>query len=305
MRITFILPYPGLAGGIRVVAIYAAKLKKRGHKVTVVSIPRVRPSLKQKVKRLVTGKGLPWHTEEPSHFDGLDVEHVVIDKQRPIVNEDVPDADVVIATWWKTAEWVSALHASKGKKYYFVQGHEVVDWLPIDRVKATYRMPIKKITISQWLVDVLKKEYGNTNVALVPNSVDIAFFNSGYRNRQKNPTVGFVYSTDACKGCDTVISAIETVLQKQTNLRVRAFGSCRKADKLPLPYYVEYHYQPPQETIREIYASCDYWLFGSIAEGFGLPILEAMACKTPVIATPAGAAPELIANGGGGASKRE
>jgi glycosyltransferase involved in cell wall biosynthesis len=34
-------------------------------------------------------------------------------------------------------------------------------------------------------------------------------------------------------------------------------------------------------------------------EGFGLPILEAMACRTPVIATPAGAAPELLKNGGG------
>jgi len=37
----------------------------------------------------------------------------------------------------------------------------------------------------------------------------------------------------------------------------------------------------------------------SRTEGFGLPILEAMACRTPVIATPVGAAPELIGPGGG------
>ncbi len=30
-----------------------------------------------------------------------------------------------------------------------------------------------------------------------------------------------------------------------------------------------------------------------------MPILEAMACRVPVIATPTGAAPELIAPGGG------
>lgn len=30
-----------------------------------------------------------------------------------------------------------------------------------------------------------------------------------------------------------------------------------------------------------------------------MPILEAMACRTPVIGTPAGAAPELISQGGG------
>jgi glycosyltransferase involved in cell wall biosynthesis len=41
------------------------------------------------------------------------------------------------------------------------------------------------------------------------------------------------------------------------------------------------------------------WLLASRSEGFGLPILEAMACRTPVIATPTGAAPELISPGGG------
>ena len=39
MKITFILPHAGLSGGIRVVAIYADRLKKRGHNVTVVSLP--------------------------------------------------------------------------------------------------------------------------------------------------------------------------------------------------------------------------------------------------------------------------
>lgn len=46
-------------------------------------------------------------------------------------------------------------------------------------------------------------------------------------------------------------------------------------------------------------AGCDLWLWGSRAEGFGLPILEAMACRTPVVATRAGAAPQLLAHGGG------
>jgi len=51
--------------------------------------------------------------------------------------------------------------------------------------------------------------------------------------------------------------------------------------------------------LKSIYGACTGWLFGSRREGFGLPILEAMACRTPVIATPAGAAPELIDRGGG------
>jgi glycosyltransferase involved in cell wall biosynthesis len=57
--------------------------------------------------------------------------------------------------------------------------------------------------------------------------------------------------------------------------------------------------QPAQDRIKDVYSRCDAWLVGSRSEGFGLPILEAMACRTPVIATPTGAAPELTAPGGG------
>jgi glycosyltransferase involved in cell wall biosynthesis len=38
----------------------------------------------------------------------------------------------------------------------------------------------------------------------------------------------------------------------------------------------------------------------SLYEGFGLPAAEAMACGTPVVATRAGALPEVLAAGGGG-----
>jgi glycosyltransferase involved in cell wall biosynthesis len=48
-----------------------------------------------------------------------------------------------------------------------------------------------------------------------------------------------------------------------------------------------------------LYARCDAWLFGSRLDSFGLPILEAMACRTPVIGVPVGAAPELLGAGSG------
>ena len=38
MKITFVLPIPSLAGGVRVVAIYAGKLLERGHDVRVISL---------------------------------------------------------------------------------------------------------------------------------------------------------------------------------------------------------------------------------------------------------------------------
>jgi alpha-1,6-mannosyltransferase len=42
------------------------------------------------------------------------------------------------------------------------------------------------------------------------------------------------------------------------------------------------------------YAGCDLFVFPSFYEGFGLPILEAMACARPVVAARAGAFPEFV-----------
>ena len=147
MRITIVIPKPNLSGGIRVVAIYAQRLAQRGHAVTIVSTPSSPTTLRRRIKNLLS---VPWSDPKPthvSHFDGVDVPHIVIDSSRPVMDADVPDGDVVIATWWETAEWVAKLSPSKGAKVYFIQHHEVFDYLPIDRVKATWRLPLHKITI--------------------------------------------------------------------------------------------------------------------------------------------------------------
>jgi glycosyltransferase involved in cell wall biosynthesis len=101
------------------------------------------------------------------------------------------------------------------------------------------------------------------------------------------------------KGTDIVLEAFARAGRLIPGLRLVAFGNEPVKPELPLPAGGEYHQSPPQDRLRTMYARCDAWLCGSRAEGFGLPILEAMACRTPVIATPAGAATELLAGGGG------
>jgi len=49
----------------------------------------------------------------------------------------------------------------------------------------------------------------------------------------------------------------------------------------------------PQEELPALYAGADVFILPSLYEGFGLPILEAMACGTPVIASCAGSLPEV------------
>lgn len=49
----------------------------------------------------------------------------------------------------------------------------------------------------------------------------------------------------------------------------------------------------PEEDLVALYNGADVFLYPSLYEGFGLPVLEAMACGTPVIASTAGSIPEI------------
>jgi glycosyltransferase involved in cell wall biosynthesis len=51
------------------------------------------------------------------------------------------------------------------------------------------------------------------------------------------------------------------------------------------------------EDLRLLYSACELFVFPSLHEGFGLPILEAMACGAPVIASASSSMPEVIGRG--------
>lgn len=53
----------------------------------------------------------------------------------------------------------------------------------------------------------------------------------------------------------------------------------------------------PVEELARLYNESELLVSPSLYEGFGLPAAEAMACGTPVVATTAGAFPEVIADG--------
>lgn len=81
------------------------------------------------------------------------------------------------------------------------------------------------------------------------------------------------------------------------DLRVVAFGTQPVRRDLPLPEGTQYVQNPSQDRLRDLYAACDVFVSASRSEGFGLPILEAMACRTPVVATRTGCAPDVITDG--------
>lgn len=303
MKITFLTPADNLTGGTRVIATYARLLQQRGHAVQVISNAPDQPTLRQRWQALRRGEGWARPPSAPTpagHIAQSGVPHRVLERPRPITANDVPDADVVIATWWETAVWMHALPAPKGRHVHLIQGHEV--WTGGEvraRVHAALRLRNRKIAISPALAREIEAELGDLRIGVVPNAVDLALFDAPVRRRGEPATVGFIYARTPIKGSDLCARACELARRRIPNLRVLAFGVDTPSADWPLPAGAEFVHQPAQALIPGLYAACDAWLFGSRLDSFGLPILEAMACRTPVVGVPIGAAPDLLSTGGG------
>jgi len=303
MRITFLLPADNLTGGCRVVAIYARQLRQMGHEVLVVCCAPERLGPRALVRAALRrdAAALRGHFQPaPGHIAQSGVPCKVLERPRAITAADVPDADIIIATWWETAVWMHAMPAAKGKKVHLIQGYEV--WLNPAvqaQVHAALRLPNQKIVISSDLQRTLQTEVGALPLQVIANAVDLDQFNAPARARNATPTVGFVYAHAAIKGADVCIRACQLARARMPHLQVLAFGADQPSTSLALPGGSAFHYRPAQADLKQLYARCDAWLFGSRLDSFGLPMLEAMACRTPVIAVPIGAAPELLASGAG------
>jgi glycosyltransferase involved in cell wall biosynthesis len=66
----------------------------------------------------------------------------------------------------------------------------------------------------------------------------------------------------------------------------------RVRDDIVMPGFV------PREDLAALYTGAELFVFPSRYEGFGLPVLEAMSCGTPVIVTKSGALPEVAGGAG-------
>ena len=63
-------------------------------------------------------------------------------------------------------------------------------------------------------------------------------------------------------------------------------------EKVHFPGYIE------QDDLPALYSLAELFVYPSLYEGFGLPVLEAMACGTPVITTNTSSMPEFVGDSG-------
>ena len=273
-----------MAGGIRVVFEYANHLIEKGHQVTLVVpiVPMREVSTSVTLKEWFKNR-LRLMFNKP-RVNWFSVKGAI--KFVPCLSEKyIPDADAIIASWWKTAEWVNTYSAKKGEKFYLVQHHEIWGG-PRGRVEDTYKMSLKKIVVSSWLKEILEK-MGEKVYGPVFNGIDFDQFDNKDKLFHDPARIGMMYDRCNWKGSGDGIKAFEIARKRYPDIKLVMFG--KSWPGLEVPEDVEFYYDPPQDRLRGIYSSCDIWICPSWYEGFGLPGAEAMACKCAVVSTDTGA----------------
>ena len=140
-------------------------------------------------------------------------------------------------------------------------------------------------------------------LAMVANGLDTELF-SPDPTLAKAPAelLCVARASDPNKGVHTLIAALARLPEPVTLTLVddpasearrwaRAAGC---ADRLTVTGRIE------TDALVQLYRRATLVVVPSRFEGFGLPAAEAMACGTPVVASDAGALPEVVGTGGGG-----
>ena len=205
----------------------------------------------------------------------------------------IPDADVVVATWWRTAEKIDKYPQSKGRKLYLIQHLET--WGdPEDRVIATWRLPLHKIVIARWLREIAERMGEKTTY--IPNGLDFNAFGMDVDPIMRDPNhVMMLYHGLEWKGSADGLEALRIAREKVPTLEADLFGTPAAPDGLPS--WIRYHRNPPQIMLRQLYNQAAVFLAPSWTEGWGLPPSEAMMCGAALVATDIGGHREYAIHG--------
>ena len=159
----------------------------------------------------------------------------------------------------------------------------------------------------------------DSRIRVAPNGVDAAFFSPSddaaarERTRERHaagrPFVLYLGTLEPRKNVETLVAAWERLRDDAPSRPdlVLAGGVGWKSESLrrriaQSPWRDGIHVAgyAPREEARQLYRAAEAFAYPSLEEGFGLPLLEAMACGTPAVSSNA----EALVEVGGDAAVR-
>jgi glycosyltransferase involved in cell wall biosynthesis len=169
--------------------------------------------------------------------------------------------------------------------------------------KYTYQIADRILSVSSYVKQNLIIDYQIPpfKVHIVSNGVNSDTFYpiSHYFHDRKNILyVGRLYKG---KGLEFLIDAVELLIPTHPSVRLWVAGQGVYFKKInafiqgrAIRKHIVFWGWKDSETLNQLYNEATVYVMPSIVEGFGMTLLEAMACGCPVIATDSGGAVDII-----------
>lgn len=181
------------------------------------------------------------------------------------------------------------------------------DWAPSDdRVTSQYVRPDQKseemeladlvLVPSSFVRKTIEIKYRAKQIELAAYGVDTDFWRPVERKDSASRHMKFIYAGQISlrKGIPLLLEAWRSADIPDATLQLVGLWKLSNAKRTNLPPNVVLIEPRSPTELRRLYQESDVFVFPSYFEGFGLVLLEAMACGLPAIATNATAGPDVL-----------
>jgi len=228
-------------------------------------------------------------------------------KDMDIIHVQWPIPNGLGALFLKIFYNIDYINTIYGEEIYLSKRYHTVPIIKLLVNKSSKTITISTGSLKACLESGLKKD----KFEIIPFGVDTRFFQPENLLKDKEIfqilSIGYLIER---KGFEYLITAVEEVLKVHNNVKLKIVGSgplevrIKKLIKeLGLEETIEIIGNVSDEKLLEIYNLSDLFVLPSIVdsqgntEGLGVVLLEAMACKLPVIASNIGGIPDIIHDG--------
>ena len=160
------------------------------------------------------------------------------------------------------------------------------------------------ITVSQSSKKGIIEEFNckKNNILVINNGLDTEEFSPIEESvRDLNRLITTASADVPLKGLDYSLKALKILKKDNPNIHLIVIGSPKKGGhterlikELNIKDNVFFKKHISKEEIRKLYSTSSVAIVSSLYEGFGYPVIEAMSCEVPLIATNVSSIPELV-----------
>ncbi|OUL36833.1 glycosyl transferase group 1 [Nostoc sp. T09] len=213
-------------------------------------------------------------------------------------------------------------------KTVVVTCHDLINFYYSGNLQGSVQLPF--VSKNVWLLAVKGMKYANhifavscvtakdttqllniepAKISVTPNAVEPIFrplpqseISSFCQKQGSDSKITYLLNVGANhprKNIFTILESLNILKQKELSIKFWKVGADFTDEQKQyiqnhqLENYITYFGKPDKNTLVQIYNAADILIAPSLHEGFGITILEAMACGTPVITSNTSAMPEV------------